>query len=89
MSGEVPPDSIPNSEVKLASDENSAEVARCQNSTMPPFISKSPGRKIRAFFISQGIKNPVFVNFQIHSLDSMVKSQKFDLKRLILLQNSL
>lgn len=37
IGGGVPPDSIPNSEVKPACGENSAEVARCQNSTMPPF----------------------------------------------------
>ena len=42
FSGGVPPDSIPNSEVKPACGENSAEVALCQNSTMPPFNLKSP-----------------------------------------------
>lgn len=38
----VPPDSIPNSEVKPVCGENSAEVARCQNSSMPPFIYSNP-----------------------------------------------
>src|SRR5262245_40166865 len=42
FSGGVPPDSIPNSEVKPACGENSAEVARCKNSTMPPFNLKAP-----------------------------------------------
>ena len=40
FSGGVPPDSIPNSEVKPASGDNSAEVARCQDSSMPPFYFK-------------------------------------------------
>ena len=42
FSGGVPPDSIPNSEVKPACGDDSAEVARCQNSTMPPFYIKKP-----------------------------------------------
>ena len=37
-SGGVTPDPIPNSEVKPASGECSAEEAQCKNSTMPPFI---------------------------------------------------
>jgi hypothetical protein len=42
FSGGVPPDSIPNSEVKPACGDDSAEVARCQNSTMPPFTLQYP-----------------------------------------------
>ena len=46
FSGGVPPDSIPNSEVKPACGKNSAEVALCQNSTMPPFLSYIPDPRI-------------------------------------------
>lgn len=44
FSGGVPPDSIPNSEVKPACGEISAEVARCKDSTMRPFYLWQPNR---------------------------------------------
>ena len=37
-SDEVPPDPIPNSEVKLVSGDHSAEETLCESSTMPLFI---------------------------------------------------
>jgi hypothetical protein len=44
-SGGVPPDPIPNSEVKPAHGETSTEVARRKASSMPPFKSKGPDRR--------------------------------------------